>query len=201
MTGMNRHQRRRDLAITIEQCSKCDGLNEPGKTEAAPGFGSIRSPVVIVGQSLCEKCMDTKVPFTGGSGRLIDASLQIAGLYKPDIFITNVVHCHPPPEAKKSHPEWIENCKDYLFEELEIVRPKLVIGLGGDAENTMLKEYGDVEKLPWQPFTAPKTKAPNNRHYLFMPHPSWILRQHDDSLEQQYIAGLASALRWAFDAR
>ena len=102
---MNKHQRRRELAITIEQCRKCDGMNEPGITEAAPGFGSIRSPVVIVGQSLCEKCMGTKVPFTGGSGRLIDASLRIAGLDKPDIFITNVVHCHPPPKTKKSDPE------------------------------------------------------------------------------------------------
>ena len=110
MTAMNRYQRRRELAVTIEQCHKCPGMNEPGKTEAAPGFGSIRSPVVIVGQSLCEKCMDTKVPFTGGSGRLIDDSLKAANLDKPEIFITNVVHCHPP-NNRKSYRYEIDNCK------------------------------------------------------------------------------------------
>ena len=145
--------------------------------------------------------MDTKVPFTGGSGRLIDASLEIAGLDKPDIFITNVVHCHPPPDAKKSDPEWIKNCKGYLFEELEFAAPKLVIGLGEDAEVTLLSKYRDVEPLSWQPFAAPKPRGSDDPYFLFMPHPSWIKRQHDDSLEQQYVAGLASALRWAFDCR
>ncbi|BBZ70795.1 uracil-DNA glycosylase family protein [Mycobacterium paraseoulense] len=191
---MNKHQRRRELAITIEQCHKCDGMNEPGVTEAAPGFGSIRSPVVIVGQSLCEKCMDTKVPFTGGSGRLIDASLQLAGLDKPDVFITNVVHCHPS-KNHESLPIWIDNCKGYLFSEIDIVEPRLVIGLGKDARTTLLSHYGDTEPLLWQPFSAPKTRG---LHFLFMPHPSWIRRQHNDSLEQQYVYGLASALRWSF---
>jgi DNA polymerase len=143
---MNRYQRRRELAITIEQCHKCKDLNEPGKTEAAPGFGSVQSPVVIVGQSLCEKCMDTKVPFTGGSGRLIDESLEIAGLDKPDIFITNVVHCHPP-NNRKSYPHEIDNCKQYLFDEVKMVAPQLVIGLGEDAKVTLLSKYPDVERL------------------------------------------------------
>jgi uracil-DNA glycosylase family 4 len=197
MTAMNKYQRRRELAITIEQCHKCKDLNEPGRTEAAPGFGSIRSPVVIVGQSLCEKCMDTKVPFTGGSGRLIDDSLKAANLDKPDIFITNVVHCHPPNNRKSLQLE-IDNCKPYLVDELDIISPKLVIGLGNDARVTLLSEYRDVNPLSWQPFSAPTATGSNDPHFLFAPHPSWILRQHSDSLERQYVAGLASALRWSF---
>ena len=59
--------------------------------------------------------MDTKVPFTGGSGRLIDDILEMAGLDKPDIFITNVVHCHPP-NNRKSYRYEIDNCKHYLFD-------------------------------------------------------------------------------------
>lgn len=194
---MNNYQRRRELAITIERCRKCVGLNEPGKTEAAPGFGSIRSPVVLVGQSLCEKCMDTRVPFTGGSGSLIDESLAAADLKKPDIFITNVVHCHPP-NNRKSHRHEIENCKPYLFDELEIVTPKLVIALGEDARIALLSEYPDVESVAWQPFSAPESEESSDMSFLFMPHPSWIKRQHDESLEQRYVVGLASALRWSF---
>ena len=55
------------------------GMNKPGETEAAPGYGSARSPVVIVGQSLCEPCMESKEPFDGGSGIFLDRSLDIAG--------------------------------------------------------------------------------------------------------------------------
>jgi uracil-DNA glycosylase len=197
MTDKNKYQRRRELTIAIEQCRKCPDMNEPGITEAAPGFGSIRSPVVIVGQSLCRKCMDTKVPFTGGSGRLIDDALAEAGLDKPDIFITNVVHCHPRGD-RKSLPHEIDNCKGYLFDELEIISPRLVIGLGKDVEKTLLARYREVKTLHWQPFLAPMNPAPTERYFLFMGHPSWILRKHDDSLERQYVNGFAAALRWAF---
>jgi uracil-DNA glycosylase family 4 len=44
--------------------------------------------------------METQVPFTGGSGRLIDDALALAGMPKNSIFITNVVHCHPPGNRK-----------------------------------------------------------------------------------------------------
>ncbi len=51
---MNKEQRRRILADKIEHCHKSPGMNEPGKTQAAAGYNSVRSPVVIVGQSLCD---------------------------------------------------------------------------------------------------------------------------------------------------
>ena len=45
-------------------------------TQAAPGWGSVHSPVVLVGQRLCHDCMESQKPFTGGSGRLIRASIE-----------------------------------------------------------------------------------------------------------------------------
>jgi hypothetical protein len=73
-----------------------------------------------------------------------------------------------------------------------------VIGLGKDARVTLLLEYREVKPLSWQPFSAPIDSRSDDPYFLFMPHPSWIKRQHDDSLERQYLAGLASALRWSF---
>lgn len=70
-------------------------MNEPGRTESAPGYGSLVSAVVLVGQSLCKKCMESRIPFTGGSGRYIDQALDLAGREKSEVFTTNLVHCHP----------------------------------------------------------------------------------------------------------
>ncbi len=53
--------------------------------------------------------MATQIPFTGGSGKLIDECFDRAEIAKEEIFITNVVHCHPP-KNRKSLPEWIKNC-------------------------------------------------------------------------------------------
>ena len=94
--------------------------NIPAVTQSAPGYGAVHSPVVIVGQSLCGPCMASQIPFTGGSGRFLDRSLAVADLAKEDIFITNVVHCHPPAN-RPSQPHEIANCRPYLHRELAIV--------------------------------------------------------------------------------
>ncbi len=53
-------------------------MNKKGKTQAAPGWGSADSAVVLVGQSLCHDCMESQKPFTGGCGHLIWASIERA---------------------------------------------------------------------------------------------------------------------------
>lgn len=127
-------------------------MNEAGVTEAAPGWGWLNSPVAIVGQSLCEQCMEPQEPFYQGSGDMLEASFAVAGCDKADMFITNVVHCHPPGN-RQSHPHEILNCSAYLFRELEIVRPRLVVGLGGDAKRLLSFFYPTARQvvLPFSP--------------------------------------------------
>jgi uracil-DNA glycosylase family 4 len=192
--------RRQHMAVLEEQitsCDHCDGMNVRGVTQAAPGYGSVRSPVVIVGQSLCEPCMETQIPFTGGSGKLLDASFAKVGIAKNKLFITNLVHCHPP-KNRKSFRHWINNCSPYLHRELSIVRPRLVIGLGRDAEAALRSRYPEARILSW-PFRTPRATTPvaeSAPALLFVEHPSWINRQHDAALEKRYVSGLARALKW-----
>ncbi len=115
--------RRRQLKLIanrISTCRECPDMNEPGVTASAPGYGSAHAPVAIVGQSLCRKCMESGIPFTGGSGGYIDRALELAGWEKRELFITNVVHCHPVDD-RRSRPYEIDNCLHFLREELDIV--------------------------------------------------------------------------------
>jgi uracil-DNA glycosylase len=182
----------------IVHCRKCKGMNVPDETQASPGFGSPRSPVVVVGQSLCGKpCMRAQIPFTGGSGRFLNLGLERAGLAKSDIFTTNVVHCHPPGN-RPSLPHEIQNCRPYLLRELEIIQPRLVIGLGKDASAALQGVFPAARELPW-PFTLPRGRRPNSTipDLLAVPHPSWIKYQPADKRDA-YVESLASALRWGF---
>jgi uracil-DNA glycosylase len=62
-----RQQRKTALDAQIKACRRCPGMNNKRRqTESAPGWGSLRSPVVIVGESLCHACMASQEPFTGG---------------------------------------------------------------------------------------------------------------------------------------
>lgn len=191
------------LAAAIKACRLCPGLNIAGETESAPGYGAVDSPVALVGQSLCGKlCMESQIPFTGGSGHLLDDSFERAGIDKRDVFITNVVHCHPP-QNRESLQTWVSNCSPYLNLELTIVQPRLVIGLGQDARKALEGLYGGrkAQKLehPCQPLDL-MASDPAGPELLFTEHPSWIKRQHDDQLASDYVTSLADAFTAAFRA-
>ena len=200
MTQARDTRRQRDhdqLADRIRTCQKCKGMNKRGVTQAAPGWGNLRSPVVIVGQSLCEPCMAAQEPFVGGSANLLEAGFDLADIKKENLYITNVVHCHPANNVK-SRREWKMNCTPYLGEELRLVQPKLIIGLGDDAKAAISGFYHRALIMQW-PFRTPRA-APSDEspRVHFIRHPSWIKRQHTDALTRQYIASLGRALRWGF---
>lgn len=117
----------------IAKCNKCSGMNISGITSSAPGFGNLKANIFFIGQSLCTVCQFTKMPFTKGSGYLIDAALMLSGLTRYDVFITNVVHCHPTKNRTSTKDEK-DNCFPFLQREVNIVNPKLIITLGSDAK-------------------------------------------------------------------
>jgi DNA polymerase len=175
------------MSKRIKACTLCDGLNsdELG-TQNAPGYGNKNSKVAIIGQSLCGKlCIESQIPFTGGSGKLLDAAFEQAGLAKSDIFITNVVKCHPPNNRKSAEHE-INNCSPYLDQELAWLAPSHIICLGKDAWCyfnaairkpcvKQVKKYGGVVNI----------------HFLY--HPSYIKRMKKPE-QQIYIDSIVAIL-------
>ncbi|MDP7707122.1 uracil-DNA glycosylase family protein [Mycobacterium sp. TY815] len=197
-TSAARLMRKLALDEDIRSCRRCEGMNIPRLTASAPGYGSLSSPVALVGQSLCEKCMESQIPFTGGSGDMIDEGIERAGQRKSNIFISNAVHCHPPKNRASREYE-IVNCAPHLHRELEIVRPLLVITLGRDAQRVLLFLYPRA-RIVNLPFVIPCRGSRNGLPHVFhAKHPSWIRRQHNKELEDEYISSLAAAIRWSFD--
>ena len=84
------------------------------------------------------------------------------------------MHCHPP-NNRKSLAREKEKCRPYLVRELAIVRPRLVVGLGGDAQDALRLIYAKTRarELSWEPLTLPRTTRPKAgaRDLLFAPHP------------------------------
>ncbi|EUA93408.1 uracil-DNA glycosylase family protein [Mycobacterium ulcerans] len=184
-SSASRRLRKIALDAEIAGCRRCEGTNIAPTTMSAPGYGCVSSPVALIGQSLCEKCMESQVPFTGGSGELIDESIQRAGREKEDVFISDAVHCHPP-KNRSSHQHEIVNCSPYLHRELEIVRPRLVVALGRDGERVLTFFYPSA-RICEELFEIPRGRLPKGVPYIFhVKHPSWIQRQHDDNLEANY---------------
>lgn len=184
-----RTEQLRMLQNEIILCKKCPGLNIPTLTESCPGYGNIDSPIFIVGMSLCGPCMKTQVPFTGGSGEILDIIFEKLGVVKKDLYISNLVHCHPP-KNRPSTEEEIKNCLPYLLKEIELVNPLLLVFLGSYVR-TILLPYTRT----WQLFYHSNGKF-QGRHTLNVFHPAFYLRRSLNSQETRaYINYMYKTLR------
>jgi uracil-DNA glycosylase family 4 len=190
------------LAAGIAACRRCPGLNVDGVTGSAPGYGSETSPVMLVGQSLCKLCMkEPPEPFRGGSEWLITRALKRADRVKEDLFVTNVVHCHPaPPDDRPSEPHEIANCAEYLRRELALVRPQLIVALGGDAHTATRNDCRRALVIEWRRFATRPVLPADGSVVLCLPHPSHVKFWLEPEREQ-WIEILAAAVRWGFTTR
>lgn len=73
-------------------------------------------------------------PFSGKSGKLLGLLLDAAGVPRNAVFYTNAVRCLPPGRpARKPKRDEIDNCRDYLLEEIRLNEPKVIVTLGETA--------------------------------------------------------------------
>lgn len=169
------------VARDIRACRRCPGMNTLGETESAPGHGSESARVIVVGQSLCGPCMATQVPFTGGSGRLLDRCFERANVLKSEVFTTNVVHCHPPGN-RPSLPHEVQNCFEYLKREIALLtNARLIVALGRDAENVLRRE---MPKLRW--IAKIEDLSAHELRGVAVPHPAFIMRQRQ-CMRDEYV--------------
>ncbi len=143
MAKSKKAKRLDELAAQIRVCTKCPLWES--RTEAVPGDGKYSSKVMIIGEAPGKEEDESGRPFVGSAGRFLDKVLEGTGLDRGDFFITNTVKCRPP---KNRTPKAIEvgTCTaNYLFEQIELINPKLVMLLGGVAAKAVL-DVGSVNE-------------------------------------------------------
>lgn len=118
----------------VSKCSKCE-LCET-RNLAVPGEGSENCKIAFVGEAPGEVNNRVGRPFVGHGGKIFDKILSNLGLQRNEVYITNVVKCWPPGNRKPKKLE-IETCKNYLIDEMNIVKPVLIVALGLTAYNTL----------------------------------------------------------------
>lgn len=103
-------------------------------TQAVFGHGSPTSDIVFIGEAPGKKEDEQGVPFIGSAGKFLDEMLDEINLKREDIYITNIVK-YRPPDNRDPLPEEKASCRDWLLEELKIMKPKLIVFLGRHAMN------------------------------------------------------------------
>ncbi|MEM4739294.1 MAG: type-4 uracil-DNA glycosylase [Acidilobaceae archaeon] len=128
-----------ELVSDIKKCTKCP--LHMSRTQAVPGDGPINTEIVLVGEAPGKSEDEQGKPFVGAAGKLLDKLLEIAGLERSKVYITNVVKCRPP-ENREPEDNEIKACNNYLRRELSLIKPKLIVALGRIAGKTLYEMCG-----------------------------------------------------------
>jgi DNA polymerase len=130
------------LRAAVSECRAC-GLCE-GRTQTVFGVGNERAHWMIVGEAPGEQEDLKGEPFVGAAGQLLDAMLRSLGLARSEgpaekqVFIVNTLKCRPPRNRTPKSIEVGTCTSNYLFEQIELINPKLIVLLGGVAAKKML---------------------------------------------------------------
>lgn len=125
-----------DLAQRIRVCTECP--LHASRTVAVPGEGKSDATIMIIGEAPGKQEDQTGRPFVGSSGKYLDHVIAGTEFDRADFFITNTVKCRPPANrTPKAHE--VETCTSlYLFKQIELIHPKLILLLGGVAVKKVL---------------------------------------------------------------
>lgn len=156
-----------ELAKECSNCGKCDLAVT--RNNLVFGVGNCNSDIMFIGEGPGEREDIEGEPFVGKAGQLLDVMLQLIGLDRKDIYITNVVKCRPP-QNRDPRPEECSACKDWLDRQIEIINPKIIVCLGRIAATRLISEDFKItrERGRWFYF--------DGRKYIATYHPSFLLR-------------------------
>lgn len=120
----------------MHSCTRCAAL-VASRNRVVPGAGNPRARVVFVGEGPGVTEDQQGVPFVGPAGELLTEGLHGIGLRREDIYLTNVIKCHPPGNRNPDATE-IAHCRDHLFAQLMLIAPAVVCILGRFALETLI---------------------------------------------------------------
>ncbi|PKM92703.1 MAG: uracil-DNA glycosylase [Elusimicrobia bacterium HGW-Elusimicrobia-4] len=132
------------LAEEIKNCKKCP-LHKSRKN-AVPGEGSSKAKLMFIGEGPGFDEDRLGRPFVGRSGQLLDKIISAMGMKREDVFIANIVKCHPmidplhPDERgndRKPTSDEINGCIGYVEKQIEIIKPKIICALGSVSATTL----------------------------------------------------------------
>lgn len=115
------------LQREVKACTLCP-LRE-NATSPVCGIGELGSKYFLLGEAPGSNEDREGIPFVGLAGKRLDKLVELAGISKNDCYLTNLCKCKPPANRNPRKAE-IRSCQGFLWREIRLVKPKIIITLG-----------------------------------------------------------------------
>jgi uracil-DNA glycosylase family 4 len=159
------------LRASLVNCQRCPLSAQ--RSSVVFGQGSACARLMFVGEAPGRDEDLQGQPFVGESGRLLTKMIAAMGLQRSEVYIANIVKCRPP-RNRDPEPLEVATCQPFLRQQIALIAPQVLVGLGRYAVQTLLETSARIGTLrgTWQTYAG----------IDLMPtfHPAYLLRNPAD---------------------
>jgi uracil-DNA glycosylase family 4 len=154
-----------DIGSDCRRCKLCS----LGRSQIVFGVGNPKARLMFVGEAPGEEEDKRGEPFVGRAGQLLTKIIEAIGLTRDQVYIANVIKCRPP-NNRNPEPDEVEQCEPFLFRQIDVIGPKVIVPLGKFAAQSLLKTVDPITRLRGRQF--------DYRGAALIPtfHPAYLLR-------------------------
>jgi uracil-DNA glycosylase family 4 len=141
----DRRQALHVLAGRVSGCPRCPQLAAT-RTQTVFGVGEPGVELCFVGEAPGADEDAQGEPFVGAAGQLLNRIIAACRMKREEVYICNIIKCRPPGNRTPT-PDEVGNCREYLEEQLALVKPKFICALGGTAAQNLLGVTAPMSRL------------------------------------------------------
>jgi len=168
----------------IGDCTRC-ALHK-GRNKLVFGDGDPEARLMFVGEGPGADEDAQGLPFVGRAGQLLNNMIGAMGLKREQVYIANVVKCRPP-QNRTPEPEEANTCSPFLFRQIDVIRPEVIVALGATAATYLLGQRQPLAGLRGRVHSWRGSKL------IVTYHPAFLLR--DPRQKKEAWADLQIAMR------
>jgi len=159
----------------IGDCTRCK-LHTMGRTQVVFGVGNPDADLMFVGEAPGADEDVQGIPFVGRAGQLLTKIIEAIGLTRDEVYIANVIKCRPPGN-RNPEPDEVETCEPFLFQQIDVIKPKVIVALGKFGAQTLLRTLDPISRL--------RGRVYDYRGAKLLPtfHPAYLLRNPSSKRE------------------
>ena len=156
------------LRTDIGECTRCK-LHALGRRQIVFGVGNPTARLMFIGEAPGADEDIQGEPFVGRAGQLLTRIVEAIGLTREDVYIANVIKCRPPQNRNPEQDE-VETCEPFLFQQVDAIKPKVIVALGAFAARALLRTLDPISRL--------RGRVYEYRGAKLVPtfHPAYLLR-------------------------
>lgn len=154
-----------------QECKKCV-LYKTRKTVVF-GEGNPNSKLLFIGEAPGAEEDSTGRPFVGEAGKLLTKMIKFLGLEREDVYIANIIKCRPP-NNRDPLPDEVQNCRNWLDKQIEIINPALICALGRHSAYFLVGGGHSFSEIRGKIFDYKNAKVlPTFHPAALLYHPAW----------------------------